>query len=51
MGRKFFHCFNKVVEHGKHIVITADAAPLALPLVLPDLKSRMASGLIFEVKP
>lgn len=46
---KFFHCFNKIVEHGKKIVITANAAPLALPLVLSDLKSRMASGLIFEL--
>ena len=46
----FFHCFNKTMEHGKQIVITANAAPLALPLVLPDLKSRMASGLIFEVQ-
>ncbi len=46
----FFHCFNKIMEHGKQIVITANAAPLALPLVLPDLKSRMASGLIFEAQ-
>lgn len=46
----FFHCFNKIMEHGKQIVITANAAPLALPLALPDLKSRMASGLIFEVQ-
>jgi DnaA family protein len=46
----FFHCFNKIMEHGKQIVITANTAPLALPLVLPDLKSRMASGLIFEVQ-
>jgi len=47
---KFFHCFNKIVEHGKQIVITANVAPLALPLVLSDLKSRMTSGLIFEVQ-
>ncbi|CAL7964219.1 DnaA regulatory inactivator Hda [Gammaproteobacteria bacterium] len=47
---RFFHCFNKIVEYGKQIVITANVAPLALPLVLPDLKSRMTSGLIFEVQ-
>lgn len=47
---KFFHCFNKTIEHGKQIVITANTAPLALPLALADLKSRMTSGLIFEVQ-
>jgi DnaA-homolog protein len=45
---KFFHCFNKIMEHGKQIVVTANATPLALPLALADLKSRMTSGLIFE---
>jgi DnaA-homolog protein len=43
-----FHCFNKIIEYRKRIVITANAAPLALPLVLPDLKSRMSGGLVFE---
>jgi DnaA family protein len=47
---KFFHCFNKIVEYGKQIVITANVAPLVLPIALPDLKSRMTSGLIFEVQ-
>ena len=47
---KFFHCFNKIAEHGKKIVVTSNVAPLALPLALPDLKSRMASGLTFEVQ-
>ncbi len=46
---KIFHCFNKTVENNKRIVITANAAPHALALGLPDLKSRMSAGLIFEV--
>ena len=48
---KIFHCFNKIIVHGKRIVITAHTAPQFLPLILPDLKSRMASGLIFEIQP
>lgn len=47
---KFFHCFNKIIERGKKIVITANIAPHSLPLLLPDLKSRMTSGLIFELR-
>ena len=46
-----FHCFNQTIEQGKKIIITANTAPQALSLTLPDLKSRMASGLIFELYP
>lgn len=45
-----FHCFNKISAHNKRIVISANVAPQGLPLALPDLKSRMLSGLIFEVQ-
>lgn len=45
-----FHCFNKVVVSRKQIVITANVVPQALQLIIPDLKSRMTGGLIFEVK-
>ena len=48
---KVFHCFNKILAHGKRVVITANVAPQILQLILPDLKSRMMSGLIFEIKP
>ena len=46
---KLFHCFNNTIEHNKNIVITANASPQSLTLGLSDLKSRMASGLIFEL--
>lgn len=46
---RIFHCFNQRMEGGKQIVIAANASPYALQLQLPDLKSRMASGLIFEL--
>lgn len=44
-----FHCFNKIMASGKTIVITANTAPQNLQLNLADLKSRMASGLTFEL--
>jgi DnaA-homolog protein len=47
---EIFHCFNKMMAHNKHIVITASMAPQSLNLKLSDLKSRMAGGLIFELQ-
>jgi DnaA family protein len=48
---KIFHCFNNFLDKGEKIVIVADVAPIFLPLKLADLKSRMGSGLIFELHP
>ncbi|HBC71588.1 MAG TPA: DnaA regulatory inactivator Hda [Coxiellaceae bacterium] len=48
---KIFYCFNEMLAHGKQVVITADVAPQILQLQISDLKSRMMSGLIFEVQP
>jgi DnaA family protein len=47
---KLFHCFNKIIEGSKKIVITANIAPHFLSMTLPDLKSRLTGGLIFELK-
>lgn len=46
---QLFHCFNKIMESDKKIIITANTAPQNLHLNLADLKSRMASGLTFEL--
>lgn len=46
---QLFHCFNKIIENGNKIIITANTAPQNLHLNLADLKSRMASGLTFEL--
>lgn len=48
---KIFHCFNKIMAQDNRIVITAHTAPQFLPLMLSDLKSRMAGGLVFEIQP
>lgn len=45
-----FHCFNQMVGGGKKVLVSADVAPQFLTLKLPDLRSRMASGLIFAVQ-
>jgi DnaA-homolog protein len=47
---KIFHCYNNLILHKKKIVITASVSPQALPLKLLDLKSRMASGLVFAIQ-
>lgn len=45
-----FHTFNELSLHAGKLVIAATATPEALPFSLPDLKSRMNSGLVFEIK-
>lgn len=48
---EILHCFNRLQQQQKTIIISANATPNALPFVLPDLKSRMASGIIQKVNP
>lgn len=46
---ELFHCFNKLLDHGGKLLITANAPPLAMQFCLPDLQSRMASTMIFQL--
>lgn len=46
-----FHLYNRVREAGKRMVVAADAAPMALPVNLPDLASRLGWGPVFQIKP
>lgn len=39
-----FHCFNRLRDAGKILVISADAPPAKLGVKLPDLSSRLAWG-------
>lgn len=39
-----FHCFNRLRDAGKVMVVAADAAPSKLGVRLPDLSSRLAWG-------
>lgn len=45
-----FDCFNERMSRNVTTLIVANATPLALDFVLPDLQSRMSSGLLFELK-
>lgn len=44
-----FHCFNQIRTRGGRLVVAAMQAPSALSLTLPDLKSRLGSGLIYAL--
>lgn len=56
LGRKrweeaLFHCFNRLRDAGKRLVIAASASPRQLDIGLPDLASRLTWGMTFHVKP
>ncbi|REC96483.1 DnaA regulatory inactivator Hda [Kushneria indalinina] len=56
IGRKrweeaLFHCFNRLRDANCRLVIAAQAAPRALPVVLPDLASRLGWGMTFHLQP
>ncbi|PKM31420.1 MAG: DnaA regulatory inactivator Hda [Gammaproteobacteria bacterium HGW-Gammaproteobacteria-11] len=45
-----FHLFNRLREHGGRLLLAASAAPRAMPFQLPDLASRLAWGLVFQLQ-
>ena len=47
---EFFHTINEVMAAGKRIVITADRCPQALDGVEPRIVSRLAGGLVADIK-
>lgn len=44
-----FHLYNRVQNSTSRLLIAAHAVPAELGLLLPDLRSRLASSLIFQV--
>jgi DnaA-homolog protein len=46
-----FDCFNRLLEAGGNLLITANSSPRGLNFILPDLKSRLTSCLIFKLRP
>ncbi|WP_414502828.1 DnaA regulatory inactivator Hda [Zymobacter sp. IVIA_5232.4 C2] len=56
MGRKrweegLFHCFNRMRDAGKRMVVSAPCAPRQLDVKLPDLASRLGWGMTFHLSP
>jgi DnaA family protein len=45
-----FAFFNRLHAAGRALAVAARQAPAALPLVLPDLASRLSSGLIYQLR-
>jgi DnaA family protein len=46
-----FGLFNRIRDARRSLVLAADRAPAALPLALPDLKSRLSWDLVFRIEP
>ncbi len=45
-----FHLYNRIRDQGQGVLLFASSLPLAsLPIVLPDLQSRLAWGLVFQL--
>lgn len=47
--RALFNLYNAVQSAGTRLVIAADAPPAALAIAMPDLRSRLASMLVYSV--
>lgn len=47
----FFYFFNRIREHGGLLLVTAKCVPAAAGFHLPDLVSRLAGGMIFQLQP
>lgn len=45
-----FHLYNRLRDSGNSLVVSADCAPAHLPLALPDLKSRLGAGLVYQLR-
>ncbi len=46
-----FHLFNRTRELAANLIVTADCGPSALQLDLPDLVSRLSSGVSYRLSP
>ncbi len=46
-----FGLFNRLRDAGATLMVTADRPPAALPVTLPDLKSRLGWGLTIQLHP
>lgn len=44
-----FHLFNRLRDSGHRLLIASHLTPAALPLLLPDLKSRIAGSVVYHL--
>ncbi|MDX1810510.1 MAG: DnaA regulatory inactivator Hda [Gammaproteobacteria bacterium] len=45
-----FHLYNQIFSKGTHLVVSASSSLQDSPLQLPDLKSRLSWGIVFQIK-
>lgn len=46
---QIFHLFNRVRDHNKKLLIAGNCSPTLLPIKLPDLKSRLSWGIVYQL--
>jgi len=46
----FFHAYNRILEAGGRLIVTANVMPKSLGLILPDLLSRLSWGVVFQLQ-
>ncbi|TWH64749.1 regulatory inactivation of DnaA Hda protein [Azomonas agilis] len=46
-----FHLFNRLRDAGRRLLLSASLSPRALPIKLPDLRSRLTLALVFQLHP
>lgn len=46
----FFHLFNRMKDAGHTIIFSSHTSPPSLPILLPDLKSRILSCVVYHVE-
>lgn len=45
-----FHLYNRLRDVGGRLLISGTLPPVSLPLALPDLRSRLAWGMVFQLQ-
>ncbi len=46
-----FHAYNRIHDRGGRLIVTANVAPKALGVLLPDMVSRLAWSVVFQLHP
>lgn len=46
-----FDLINRMRENGRPLLLSASLSPEAIPVILPDLRSRLAWGPVFQLQP
>lgn len=47
----FFHAYNRIYDIGSRLIISANDLPKALGIIMPDVVSRLAWGMVFQLQP